>query len=63
MEEVGVEEGSHVRAVECREATTVENVSRGVTFSFFDSMFSPLEGADPALDLPSGKDEEHDDFE
>ena len=48
--DVGVEEARHAAAVECRDATATENVSRGVTFHFFDSLFPPLDGADPIGD-------------
>ena len=53
--DVGVEEARHAAAVECRDATATENVSRGVTFDFFDSLFPPLDGADPVATIsPSG---------
>ena len=48
--DVGVEEARHAAAVECREATATENVSRGVTFYFFDSLFPPLDGIEPLGD-------------
>ena len=51
--DVGVEEARHAAAVECRDATATENVSRGVTFDFFDSLFPPLDGADPVGDDPA----------
>lgn len=48
---------------ECREATAAENVSRVVTFSFFDSIVPLLDGANPALFLLGGEYEEQVDFE
>ena len=51
--DVGVEEARHAAAVECRDATTTENASRGVTFHFFDSLFPPLDGVDLTGDDPA----------
>ena len=54
-------EAWRVTSVECREATEVENVSRGVTFTYFSSLFPPLDGADP--NLSGGEDDELVEFE
>ena len=44
--DMGTEEARRPGAVECREATTAENETRGVTFDFFDTLFPHLdEGA------------------
>lgn len=50
-----------------QEALVAENMSRGVKFSFFDSLFLPLDGADHIADFPGDfsdrEDEELVDFE
>ena len=51
--DVGIEEARHVAAVECWDATTTKNVSRGVTFHFFESLFPPLDGVEPFGDNPA----------
>ena len=51
-----VEEVRRAVAVECWEATAAENVSRGVIFAFFDSLFPPFDRIEP----PSGGDEDVD---
>ena len=48
--DVGIEEARHIAAVEYRQATATENVSRGITFHFFDSLFPPLHGVEPLGD-------------
>ena len=48
--DVGIEEARHDVAVKCRDATTTENVSRGVTCHFFDSFFPTLDGVEPLGD-------------
>ena len=37
--DVGVDEARCAAVVECQEDTATENVSRGITFDFFDSLF------------------------
>ena len=39
-------------AMRVKDATAEENASRGITFSFFDAMFPPLEDELPEDDLP-----------
>ena len=48
--DVRIEEVRHAVVVECWEATVTENVSRGITFYFFDSLFPPLDGVEPLGD-------------
>ena len=48
--DVGIKEARHMAAVECRDATATENVSQGVTFHFFDSLFPPLDRVEPLGD-------------
>ena len=51
--DVGIEVARHAATVECRDATATENVSRGVTFHFFDSLFPKLDGVEPFGDNPA----------
>ena len=53
--DIRVKQARHAAMVECWDATVGENVSRGVTFTFFNSLFLPLDGADP--DPPRGEED------
>ena len=57
--DIGVEETRRAVAMECRKATEAENVSLRITFSFLNSLFLPLDRAEPL----GGGDEEHVNFE